>query len=80
MEPQTVAAHREEILTCLQNGVPAFGMVTPVTGQLWWTAAKTLETEGVVLLLGAHPTQSNWYVCIPPDATWDYAGQRFTRQ
>lgn len=79
MARKTLATHRAEIQASIARGHGALCLVTPVTGQLWWRAAKALEEEGIVSVVGAHPTPSDWYVCIPPDSTWDYDAQKFTR-
>ncbi|MBA9846588.1 hypothetical protein [Ralstonia pickettii] len=79
MSKQTIAEHRTEIQAAIERAEPAFGHVTPVSGQRWLNAAKQLEAEKKVRVIGAHSSRSDWYVCIPPGATWDYERQAFSR-
>lgn len=82
MARKTIAQHRDEILTSIAGGYPAFGTVNCVQGQRWLTAAERLRDEGLVRIVSTREIDDRGWgnmACIPADAEWDCPTQSFRR-
>lgn len=83
MARKTIAQYRDDILSSIATGYPAFGTVNCVQGQRWLTAAERLRDEGKVRIVSTTTNfpDTGWgnRACIPPDAEWDFMSRTFYR-